>query len=185
MLAAAVGKDARIVELILSESSQVLRAERNVLIVVHRLGFVLANAGIDQSNVAAGSDDGVALLLPVDPDGSCARLREALQKRSGANVAVVINDSLGRAWRSGTVGTALGASGLPALLDLRGRPDRHGRILRATEVGFADEIAATASMVMGQGAEGRPLVLVRGLPFRPAAGRAADLVRRSEQDLFR
>jgi coenzyme F420-0:L-glutamate ligase/coenzyme F420-1:gamma-L-glutamate ligase len=185
MLAAATAKDPRIVELILSESTEVLRAERNVLIVVHRLGFVLANAGIDQSNVAADSEDAAALLLPLDPDSSCARLRAALKERTGKDVAVVVNDSLGRAWRAGTVGTALGASGLPGLLDLRGQPDRHGRILRSTEVGFADEVAAAASMVMGQGAEGRPVVLVRGLPLPPKPGRAADLLRRPEQDLFR
>jgi coenzyme F420-0:L-glutamate ligase/coenzyme F420-1:gamma-L-glutamate ligase len=185
MLAASTGKDPRVVELILSESTRILRAERGILIVVHRLGFVLANAGIDQSNVAPGAGDQVALLLPADPDGTCERLRAALRQRSGANLAVVINDSLGRAWRQGTVGTALGASGLPAVHDLRGTPDRHGRILRATEVGLADEIASAASAVMGQAAEGRPIVLVRGLPYPAVAGRAADLVRPPEQDLFR
>jgi coenzyme F420-0:L-glutamate ligase/coenzyme F420-1:gamma-L-glutamate ligase len=185
MLAAAVGKDARLVELILSESQRVLRAERGILIVVHRLGIVLANAGIDQSNVAPGAGDEIALLLPADPDGTCARVREALRERSGASVGIVVNDSLGRAWRQGTVGTALGASGLPALLDLRGTPDRHGRVLRATEIGLADEIASAASAVMGQAAEGRPIVLFRGLPYASAPGRAADLVRPPEQDLFR
>jgi coenzyme F420-0:L-glutamate ligase/coenzyme F420-1:gamma-L-glutamate ligase len=183
MLAATVGKDPRIVELILSESARVLRAERGLLIVVDKRGHVLANAGIDQSNVSGG--DEAALLLPADPDASCARLREAIRQRSGAAVAVVINDSLGRAWRKGTVGTALGASGLPALLDLRGTPDRHGRALRTTEVGLADEIAAAASALMGQAGEGRPVVLVRGLPHSATDGRARDLVRPEEQDLFR
>jgi coenzyme F420-0:L-glutamate ligase/coenzyme F420-1:gamma-L-glutamate ligase len=112
-------------------------------------------------------------------------LREAIRRQSGAAVGVVINDSLGRAWRRGTVGTALGSSGLAALLDLRGAPDRHGRALKTTEVGLADEIAAAASLLMGQAGEGRPIVLVRGAPYPPAPGRAHDLVRTEEQDLFR
>ncbi len=174
-----VGKDARLIELVLRESTTVLRARRDVIIVEHRLGFVMANAGIDQSNV--DGDDGSALLLPLDPDASCARLR----LRMPADVGVVISDSHGRAWRQGTVGVAIGAAGLPALLDRRGEADLFGRTLRITEVGWADEIAAAASLLMGQGAEGCPVVLVRGLPRARRDGHAQELVRPKDKDLFR
>lgn len=176
-LAAETDKDARLVHLILSESERVLRAVRGVLIVVHKRGYVLANAGIDASNVG----DGRVLLLPEDPDASAARLSAAL------GVPIIVNDSLGRAWRNGTTGTALGASGLPSLLDLRGQPDMFGRTLRATEIGLADEIAAAASMVQGQAAEATPVVLVRGLAELLTKGPVRDaqaLIRSREQDLF-
>lgn len=184
-LAEAVDKDPRLVELILSESAEVVRYRKGVLIVAHRCGAVLANAGIDRSNVDGADSDGRVLLLPSDPDRSCATLRAALRARSGANVGVVINDSLGRAWRNGTVGAALGAAGIAALLDLNGRPDLFDRPLQATQVGLADELAAAASLLMGQADEGRPVVLVRGLSFGTGDGAAADLVRPREQDLFR
>jgi coenzyme F420-0:L-glutamate ligase/coenzyme F420-1:gamma-L-glutamate ligase len=176
-LAQDTDKDARLVHLILCESERVLRAVRGVLIVVHKRGYVLANAGIDASNVG----DGRVLLLPEDPDASAGRLSAAL------DVPVIVNDSLGRAWRNGTVGTALGASGLPSLLDLRGQPDMFGRTLRATEIGLADEIAAAASMVQGQAAEATPVVLVRGLAEILAKGPVRDaqtLIRPRENDLF-
>jgi coenzyme F420-0:L-glutamate ligase/coenzyme F420-1:gamma-L-glutamate ligase len=176
-LAAETDKDARLVHLILSESERVLRAVRGVLIVVHKRGYVLANAGIDASNVG----DGRVLLLPEDPDASAARLSAAL------GVPVIVNDSLGRAWRNGTVGTALGAAGLPALLDLRGQPDMFGRTLRATEIGLADEIAAAASMVQGQAAEATPVVLVRGLAELLTMGPARNaqaMIRPRANDLF-
>jgi coenzyme F420-0:L-glutamate ligase/coenzyme F420-1:gamma-L-glutamate ligase len=144
----------------------------------------MANAGIDQSNVSH-SDGAQALLLPEDPDKSCEQLRQALKARLGVNVAVIINDSHGRAFRNGTVGVAIGVSGLPALVDLRGRPDLYGRRLQATDVGLADEIASAASLLMGQAAEGCPVVLVRGLDRLPDGGGAADLVRPKEKDLFR
>ena len=183
-LAGQVDKDPRLVELILAESSEVLRHRPGVLVVVHRLGMVLANAGIDASNVA---DDGeTVLLLPEDPDGTAARLRAAFAERPGADVAVIVSDSIGRAWRQGTVGVALGAAGLPALLDLRGRSDLFGRLLRVSEVGLADEIAAAASLLQGQGAEGAPVVVVRGLDWQGAGeGTAADLIRPQALDLFR
>jgi coenzyme F420-0:L-glutamate ligase/coenzyme F420-1:gamma-L-glutamate ligase len=155
---------------------RVVRARPNLIIVQHRLGFVMANAGIDQSNVG---EDGHALLLPVDPDGSAA----ALSARLG--LPVVITDSFGRAWRRGTVGVAIGAAGLPALLDLRGQPDLFGRTLMVSITGFADEIAAAAGLVMGQGAEGRPAVLVRGLQWAAPAVPASELVRVGAEDLFR
>ena len=179
-LGAEVMKDPRLVELILSESVRVVRSRPNLLIVEHRLGFVMANAGIDQSNVAP--QDGIerALLLPVDPDGSA----EALRAKLSAS-AVVIIDSFGRAWRRGTVGIAIGAAGLPSLLDLRGNPDLFGRILQVSISGFADEIAAAASLVMGQGDEAQPVVLIRGLTWSAPANSAAELVRPAAEDMFR
>ncbi len=174
-LAAQTGKDARLVELILSESARVVRARPNLIIVKHRLGFVMANAGIDQSNVG---EEGHALLLPRDPDASAA----ALAARLG--LPVVITDSFGRAWRRGTVGIAIGAAGLPALLDLRGKPDLFGRTLMVSITGFADEIAAAAGLVMGQGAEGQPAVLLRGLAWSGAVNPAAELLRPAQEDLF-
>jgi coenzyme F420-0:L-glutamate ligase / coenzyme F420-1:gamma-L-glutamate ligase len=184
-LAAEVGKEPRLVELILSESVRVVRSRPNVLIVEHRLGFVMANAGIDQSNVAP--QDGVqrALLLPVDPDGSAAALRTRLAGLCGVEMAVVIIDSFGRPWRRGTVGVAIGAAGLPALLDLRGNPDLFGRELQVSISGFADEIAAAASLVMGQGDEAQPAVLVRGLAWSAPANPASELVRPATEDMFR
>ena len=184
-LARVVDKDPRIIELILSESSEVLRARRDVLVVVHRSGFVMANAGIDLSNAESSEGRTRVLLLPLDPDRDCERLRDALRRHTGAKVGVVINDSHGRAWRNGTVGVAIGASGIPALLDLRGRPDLFGRPLRITQVGLADELAAAASLLMGQADEGTPVVLVRGLRSECHKGRAADLIRPRELDLFR
>lgn len=182
-LGAECDKDPRLVELILAEADEVMRVRKGVLIVRHRLGLVLANAGIDQSNVDHAGGP-VALLLPLDPDGTCQRLRTAIAQRTGRWIAVLIIDSLGRAWRNGTLGTAIGAAGLPALLDLRGRPDLYGRTLETSELGLADEIAAAASLVMGQAAEGTPAVLVRGLALPDSAGSAADLVRPRAVDLF-
>ncbi len=184
-LAEEVQKDPRLVELILSESVRVVRSRPNVLIVEHRRGFVMANAGIDQSNV--GPTDGVqrALLLPVDPDGSAEALRARLSTQYGVLLAVVIIDSFGRAWRRGTVGVAIGAAGLPALLDLRGNPDLFGRALQVSISGFADEIAAAASLVMGQGDEAQPVVLVRGLTWSAPANPAAELLRPAAEDMFR
>ena len=185
-LAAQCDKDPRLVELILSESAEVLRVRPGVIVVAHRLGFVLANAGIDRSNVERDSDDDErVLLLPRDPDGSARRLRDALKIATGAEVGVIVNDSIGRAWRTGTVGTALGVAGLPALADLRGRPDLFERALQTTEVGLADEIAAAASLLMGQADEGRPIVLLRGLAVERRTGSGQELIRRRELDMFR
>lgn len=182
-LAAVTGKDARLVELILAESTQVLRARKELIVVEHRLGFVMANAGIDQSNVERGDER--ALLLPMDPDASAERMREALRRARGVDVGIVVNDSFGRAWRHGTVGTALGVAGMPALVDLRGRPDRFGRKLRITQVGVADELAGAASLLMGQADEGCPLVHVRGLPYGGREGSVRELLRPAAEDLFR
>jgi coenzyme F420-0:L-glutamate ligase/coenzyme F420-1:gamma-L-glutamate ligase len=182
-LAAEVDKDARLVELILRESTEVVRHRKGVLVVAHRSGIVLANAGIDASNV--GGDEHHVLLLPEDCNRSCRDIRARFGTRTGVEPAVLIIDSLGRAWRNGTVGVALGAAGLPALLDLRGTPDLFGRELRSTEVGIADEIAAAASLLMGQAGEGTPIVLLRGLNLPNTDGSAGDLIRPREIDLFR
>lgn len=182
-LAERTGKDARLVELILSESDAVVRVRPNLLIVRHRLGLVLANAGIDQSNVLPGEGP-QALLLPIDPDASAARLRDALKHATGRTVAVLVIDSLGRAWRMGTTGTAIGVAGLPAVLDLRGRPDLTGRKLESSELGFADEAAAAASLAMGQADEGTPVVILRGLSYAPDGSTARAIVRPRGMDLF-
>jgi coenzyme F420-0:L-glutamate ligase/coenzyme F420-1:gamma-L-glutamate ligase len=184
-LAAEVDKDPRFVEVVLSESKRVVRYRPGLLIVEHRLGFVMANAGIDHSNVAA--DDGVerVLLLPVDPDGSAARLQKQITDAFGVRIGVIISDSFGRPWRKGTVGIAIGAAGLPSMVDLRGQPDLFGRELLVTETGFADEIAAAAGLLMGQAAEALPMVLVRGLAWSAPEAPAAALVRPAEHDLFR
>jgi coenzyme F420-0:L-glutamate ligase / coenzyme F420-1:gamma-L-glutamate ligase len=186
-LAAVTEKDARFVEVVLSESREVLRARPNTLIVEHRLGFVCANAGIDRSNVAphgAGHDEYI-LLLPADPDATCAALRARWRAATGATVGVVINDSHGRAWRTGTVGVAIGAAGLPALLDMRGQPDLFDYALQITQIGLGDEVAAAASLLMGQAGEGRPVIHLRGLPYPLRDGDARELIRPKAQDLFR
>jgi coenzyme F420-0:L-glutamate ligase/coenzyme F420-1:gamma-L-glutamate ligase len=184
-LAAEVDKDPRLVEVILSESVRVVRARRNVLIVEHRLGFIMANAGVDQSNVGPSDGASRALLLPENPDRSAETLRNGLAAATGIDLAVVINDSFGRAWRQGTAGVAIGVAGLPALIDLRGRPDLFGRTLEASVIGFADEVAAAASLLMGQADEATPVALIRGLRWSAPASTAASLIRPSNEDLFR
>jgi len=185
-LAVEVAGDPRLVEVILAQSSRVLRHAPHVLVVEHRLGFVMANAGIDRSNVAPTAGTEPVLLLPADPDGSAEALRADLAARTGRRIGVIISDSFGRAWRRGTVGVALGAAGLEALRDLRGQPDLYGRPLQVSETGFADELAAAASLLMGQADEGFPAVLISGLP--PTDGSvspARALLRDPARDLFR
>ena len=182
-LAAETEKDARVIELILSESEEVMRARPGLIVVRHRLGYVLANAGIDASNVEEGGDAHV-LLLPRDPDRSAASLRAEIEQRTGVVPGVIVGDSLGRAWRLGTTGTALGAAGVTALADLRGTPDMFGRPLMVSEVGLADQIASAAALAMGEAGERRPVVLVRGLAAASDDSRAADLIRPREFDLF-
>ena len=155
------------------------------MIVEHRLGFIMANAGIDQSNVGPIENGEHAILLPLDPDASAAGLRTALQARHGADIGVVISDSFGRPFRSGTAGVAIGVAGMPALLDLRGEPDLFGRELGVSISGFADEAAAAASLLMGQGAEGLPAVIISGLEWSRPATNAAEIVRDPAEDLFR
>ena len=179
-----VGKDPRLMELILRESDEVSRIRPGVIIVRHHLGFTSANAGIDRSNVGPDGEERV-LLLPLDPDASARRIRETIAAARGATVGVVITDSHGRPFRLGTVGVAIGVAGLPALWDRRGESDRYGYRLQHTDVGVADEIAAAAGLLMGQAAEGLPVVLIRGLRLHSADGRATDLVRPKELDLYR
>jgi coenzyme F420-0:L-glutamate ligase/coenzyme F420-1:gamma-L-glutamate ligase len=178
-------KDPRLVQVILDESDAVLRVRPGLLIMRHRLGYVCANAGVDQSNVGPGAvEENLVVLLPVDPDASAAELRRRIREVTGVGVAVVIVDSHGRPHRMGAVGIAIGAAGLPALEDWRGRPDLFGRPLAHTQVGLADQVASAASLLLGQAAEGLPLVLLRGVPFEPRDGRAAELIRPPELDLF-
>jgi coenzyme F420-0:L-glutamate ligase/coenzyme F420-1:gamma-L-glutamate ligase len=184
-LAAEVEKDPRLVEVILGESRRVVRRRPGILIVEHRLGFVMANAGVDRSNVDPEAGVEPVLLLPRDPDGSAETLLARLSAHFGKPLAVIISDSWGRAWRRGTVGVALGAAGLPAVMDLRGRPDLFGHELRVTETGFADEIASAASLLMGQAAEATPAVLVSGLSWSAPSMPANALLRPPEEDLFR
>jgi coenzyme F420-0:L-glutamate ligase/coenzyme F420-1:gamma-L-glutamate ligase len=186
-LAASIEKDARLVELILQESNEVLRTRPGTIIVEHRLGFVCANAGIDHSNVAGeGSpQEEWVLLLPKNPDASAGELRRRFEDTSKARLGVMIIDSHGRAWRTGTVGVAIGLSGMPGLEDLRGKPDLFGFRLRITQVGAADELAAGASLLMGQAAEATPVIHVRGFPYALREGSFRELVRPKDQDLFR
>ncbi len=213
-LAARSEKDPRLCELILRESNEVLRVRPGLVIVEHNLGFVCANAGIDHSNVASpviaserqrakqspATSREIALatssprndnpgewylLLPENPDASADAIRTALEARSGARLGVLIIDSHGRAWREGTVGVTIGLSGLPAVMDERGWKDLFGYELRVTVVGVADELAAAASLMMGQAAEGTPVVHVRGFPYPLAEGRLRHLLRPKEKDLFR
>jgi coenzyme F420-0:L-glutamate ligase / coenzyme F420-1:gamma-L-glutamate ligase len=205
-LAEKTDKDPRMVELILQESNEVLRTRLGTIIVEHKLGFVCANAGIDHSNVAPPQPPALSasqtkrgevsegremieeewvLLLPADPGGSAEMIRQAIRSKTGKQVGVLIIDSHGRAWRNGTVGVAIGVAGLPALQDLRGQPDLFGFTLQITQVGVADELAAAASLMMGQAAEGTPVVHVRGFPYRLREGSLQELLRPKEQDLFR
>jgi coenzyme F420-0:L-glutamate ligase/coenzyme F420-1:gamma-L-glutamate ligase len=183
-----------VVELILQESNEVLRTRLGAIIVEHKLGFVCANAGIDHSNVNSPlllgegsevrSEDWV-LLLPQNPDQSAEKMRRDIQSKTGKNVGILIIDSHGRAWRNGTVGVAIGLAGMPGLEDLRGKPDLFGYTLQVTTVGVADELAAAASLVMGQVAEGTPVVHVRGFPYPLRAASLTELIRPKDQDLFR
>ncbi len=183
-LAEITRKDPRLVELVLAEATAVVRAAPNVLITRHRLGYVMANSGIDRSNIGDGSGDRV-LLLPLDADSSAARLRQGLGARFGNPPAVVISDSFGRPWRYGVVNVALGASGLPSLIDKRGERDRDGRPLEVTQIALADMIATAAGLATGEGAEGVPAALVRGAAWPAGSAPASALVRSLDEDLFR
>ena len=181
-LAEITRKDPRLVALILGEATAVLRSRPDVLIVESRLGHIMANAGIDQSNLGPEGD---VLLLPEDPDRSARGLRDGLGALLGVRPGVIVADSFGRPWRFGTTGIAIGVAGPPMVVDLRGRPDLSGRRLEVSEVGFADSVAAAAALVMGEGAEGRPVALVRGLTWADSGQSAADGLRPAAMDLFR
>ncbi|MCL4368085.1 MAG: coenzyme F420-0:L-glutamate ligase [Actinobacteria bacterium] len=186
-LASEVGKDPRLVEVILSESRGVLRTRPGMIIVEHRLGFICANAGVDHSNVRGegGQAEDWVLMLPADPDASARLFRQRLGQETGVEIGTLIIDSHGRAWRKGTVGVAIGVAGFPALVDLRGRPDLFGYRLQSSEVGLADEIAAAASALMGQADESRPVIHVRGVPYPLRDGSLSELLRPTKEDLFR
>lgn len=183
-LARITGKDPRLVEAVLGESDEVLRASEGRLIVAHKLGFVVANAGVDQSNVRQEDGERV-LLLPKDPDASARELRAGLRARLGLDLGVIVNDSFGRAWRNGVIGTAIGVAGVPAIYDLVGELDIFERPMQTTQSAFADEIASAASLVMGETDRGIPAVLMQGLAYESSEQSAAALVRPKSQDLFR
>lgn len=186
-LAKEIQKDPRLVELILRESVEILRKRPGTVIVEHRLGFVCANAGIDHSNVRGdlGEDRDIVLLLPEAPEDSASRLRARIGSKVGVDIGVAIIDSHGRAWRLGTVGVTIGISGLPGIIDMRGKQDLFGYRLQNTIIGAADELAAAASLVMGQADEATPVVHVRGFPYGIREGSLADIIRPKDEDLFR
>ncbi|MEJ5308805.1 MAG: coenzyme F420-0:L-glutamate ligase [Anaerolineae bacterium] len=183
-LAAATDKDPRLVEVILRGSRGVVRQREGTLIMETRHGWICANAGVDRSNVAGPAGD-IALTLPEDPDASAQRIRAGLMAATGADVAVIISDTHGRAWRLGTVNVAIGVAGMLPIADLRGQPDMFGYTLRVTTVARADELAAAAGLVTGQAAEGLPVVLIRGADYPRGDGRATDMQRPPDKDLFR
>jgi len=181
------GKDPRFIELVLGDSKSILRAKNNTLIVEHRLGFVCANAGIDHSNVAGDGDKNEEwiLMLPENPDASAREIQKKLEEKRGAHLGVMIIDSHGRAWREGVVGVAIGLAGMPGVVDMRGKSDLFGYKLKITTIGVADELAAAASLVMGQANEATPIVHVRGFPYPLREGSLKELLRLKGQDLFR
>lgn len=183
-LAQETDKDPRQVEAILRESNEVVRSKPGVIVVEHRLGIVLANAGIDRSNVGGGDEGNTVLLLPEDPDASAASLKQRFDDRWDTDIGVIIADSVGRAWRLGTVGIAIGLAGVAALDDRRGEPDLFGRPLEVTVTGHADAIACAAVLVMGESTERTPAVLIRGVE-RGQAATARDILRPREEDMFR
>lgn len=175
------GKDARVMELILNESTQILRAEKGIIVSETKHGFVCANAGIDQSNVQGD----LAVLLPIDPDKSASRLKDILKKKTGKDIAVIISDTFGRPFRNGQTNVAIGVAGISPIRSYIGSRDMYGRKLRVSEIAIADEIASGAELVMGK-AEGVPAAIIRGYRFEKAARSSARSLQRSkEQDLFR
>ena len=209
-LATATQKDARVVELILQESNEIVRTRPGLIVVEHKNGFICANAGIDRSNVAPAAEnefsaetpspfkrtshlsrdfnlagDEYALLLPKDADKSARELRDALEATTGKKLGILIIDSHGRAWREGIVGITIGVAGVPTIVDKRGDVDLFGREMRITQIGAADELAAAASLMMGQTNEGKPIVHVRGFPYPLRESNLGELIRPKEKDLFR
>jgi coenzyme F420-0:L-glutamate ligase/coenzyme F420-1:gamma-L-glutamate ligase len=183
-LAKITGKPAQLVEIILWDTAEIVRAKPGLLIVEHKLGFISANAGLDHSNVSPEPD--TVLRLPPNPDASARTIRAELAALTGKRPPVLIIDSHGRPWRKGTAGVVIGLSGLAPVQDLRGTPDLFGDPLVHTDVGFADQIAAAASLLMGQAAEGCPAVIVRGLNFTgDDQAKAVDVLRPKEIDVFR
>ena len=184
-LALETDKDPRQVELILRESKELIRTRPGVIIVEHKLGYVHANAGIDKSNIHSDDDNPRLLLLPEDSDSSAEQIRAYLSSEFEIEVAVIINDSAGRAWRNGTVGMAIGTAGFEVLDNQIGDLDLFGRELEVTEVAVADELAAAASFVMGQAREGLPITLIRGANLKISEKGSNALIREKSLDLFR
>jgi len=185
-LAGICKKDARLVEIILSESKSIIRCVKNTLIVEHRLGFICANAGVDHSNIGnIGIGSKTYLLLPKNPDASAKIIQEHFRTKRNVNIGVMIIDSYGRAWRKGVVGLMIGTAGVPALVDMRGRQDIFGSKLRITQIAAADELAASASLVMGQANEQIPVVHVRGFPYELQNSKFSEILRPKRKDLFR
>jgi coenzyme F420-0:L-glutamate ligase / coenzyme F420-1:gamma-L-glutamate ligase len=178
--AAQFDKDARLVEVVLRQSRRIVRKERGVMICETHHGFICANAGVDNSNVAPG----FVVLLPEDPDASARRIRAALEQALGVRLAVIISDTFGRPWREGLVNVALGVAGIAPLLDYRGKLDSYGQLLRVTMVAVADEIASATELVMGK-SDAVPVALVRGFAYEERLASAAELIRPPEHDLFR
>jgi coenzyme F420-0:L-glutamate ligase / coenzyme F420-1:gamma-L-glutamate ligase len=183
-LAKETEKDPRLVELILRESTTVLRKKPGVLIVRQKLGLVGAQAGIDQSNIEHGDDEN-ALLLPEDPDRSARQIRDAVAKRTGVRPGVIVSDSMNRPWRLGTIGGAIGSAGIQVLDDRRGLHDIYGREMKVTMINRADSIATAATLVMGETTERTPVALVRGFPQEDHGQTARDIIRPLEEDMFR
>jgi len=184
-LANKTDKDPRLVQLILNESREVIRYRKGVIVVENNLGLIHANAGIDRSNLESDNENPRVLLLPVDPDKSATEIKMEVLKQTEIKIGVIINDSSGRAWRNGIVGIAIGSSGAEVLSDLRGESDLFGNTLEVTEVGIADEIASAASLLMGQGKEGLPVILVKGMKKSSDMNNAKALIRKASEDLFR
>ena len=184
-LANKTDKDPRLVQLILNESREVIRYKKGVIVVENNLGLIHANAGIDRSNLESDNENPRVLLLPVDPDKSATEIKMEVLKQTEIKIGVIINDSSGRAWRNGIVGIAIGSSGAEVLSDLRGESDLFGNTLEVTEVGIADEIASAASLLMGQGKEGLPVILVKGMKESSDMNNAKGLIRKASEDLFR
>jgi coenzyme F420-0:L-glutamate ligase/coenzyme F420-1:gamma-L-glutamate ligase len=184
-LAPKIEKDPRITQLILDESVEIVAQRPGAVIVEHRLGYIHANAGIDQSNITSDNENPRVLLLPLDSDKSAAAYRAGLKEKTGANVCVIINDSAGRAWRNGTLGYTIGSAGFDTVVDMVGEKDLFDRKMEVTEVAVADELAAGASFLMGQADEGAPVVLVRGAKLRYSDGDSKRLIRKKSEDLIR
>jgi coenzyme F420-0:L-glutamate ligase/coenzyme F420-1:gamma-L-glutamate ligase len=184
-LAKKSNKDARAMEVLLGESKEVIKTRTNVVIVEHNNGYVHANAGIDHSNIQQEAGKELLLLLPKNPDASAQKLRAGIKVKTGMDINVIINDSFGRAFRNGVCGVCIGSAGFEVIDNKIGHQDLFGNILQITEIAVADEIAAAASMVMGQADEGKPVVLVRGLILKPSENGSTPLLRKKEHDLFR
>ena len=174
-------KDPRVIQIILNESKEIIKVSHNTIITETHHGFICANAGVDISNV----DDGFVTLLPKDPDLSAKKIRKELESQFKQNLAVIITDSVGRPFRKGCLGYAIGSSGISPLIDLRGKKDLYGKTLQTTQVALIDMIASSANLVMGEASEGVPIVIVRGLKYPKKEFYISELFYRKEDDLFR